>query len=275
MFMRAQTGSTRLIQEAISGTLPCMNEELDGAQALVKTLEDLGVDHIFGYSGGAAIPIFDALVTATDKIKLVMSRHEQGATHMADGYARATGKPGVVLVTSGPGAGNTVTGLMTAHMDSVPMIVLCGQQIRPMLGKDAFQEADIFNMTMPVTKHSYLVMETNDIPRIAREAFHVASTGRPGPVLIDLPKDVTSARFTGSFDEPDAIGYKQLPLPSKNDVMPIVTALGSAKRPVILAGHGALLSGVSKEFFDSLQKYLIYQSQRHYSAKGCFLKHII
>ena len=179
-----------------------MNEELDGAQALVKTLEDLGVDHIFGYSGGAAIPIFDALVTATDKIKLVMSRHEQGATHMADGYARATGKPGVVLVTSGPGAGNTVTGLMTAHMDSVPMIVLCGQQIRPMLGKDAFQEADIFNMTMPVTKHSYLVMETNDIPRIAREAFHVASTGRPGPVLIDLPKDVTSARFTGSFDEP-------------------------------------------------------------------------
>ncbi len=224
-----------------------MNEELDGAQALVKTLEDLGVDHIFGYSGGAAIPIFDALVTATDKIKLVMSRHEQGATHMADGYARATGKPGVVLVTSGPGAGNTVTGLMTAHMDSVPMIVLCGQQIRPMLGKDAFQEADIFNMTMPVTKHSYLVMETNDIPRIAREAFHVASTGRPGPVLIDLPKDVTSARFTGSFDEPmQLIGYKQLPLPSKNDVMPIVTALGSAKRPVILAGHGALLSGAAK-----------------------------
>ncbi|MBP6880400.1 biosynthetic-type acetolactate synthase large subunit [Candidatus Saccharibacteria bacterium] len=224
-----------------------MDTEIDGAQALVKTLEDLNVEYIFGYSGGAAIPIFDALVTATDKIKLIMSRHEQGAAHMADGYARATGKPGVVLVTSGPGAANTITGLMTAHMDSVPIIVLTGQQIRPMLGKDAFQEADIFNMTMPVTKHSYLVMETNDIPRITREAFHIASTGRQGPVLIDLPKDVTSGTFSGSFDEPMKLGgYKQMLPPTKEDVMPILEALKIAKRPVILAGHGALLSGAAK-----------------------------
>lgn len=224
-----------------------MDTEIDGAQALVKTLEDLGVEYIFGYSGGAAIPIFDALVTATDKIQLIMSRHEQGAAHMADGYARATGKPGVVLVTSGPGAGNTITGLMTAHMDSVPIIVLSGQQIRPMLGKDAFQEADIFNMTMPVTKHSYLVMETNDIPRITREAFHIASTGRQGPVLIDLPKDVTSGAFDGSFDEPMRLGgYKQLLPPTKEDITPILEALKVAKQPVILAGHGALLSGAAK-----------------------------
>lgn len=224
-----------------------MDIKIDGAQALVKTLESLGVEYVFGYSGGAAIPIFDALVTATDKIKFVLARHEQGATHMADGYARATGKPGVVLVTSGPGAGNTVTGLMTAQMDSVPMVVLCGQQIRPMLGKDAFQEADVFNITMPVTKHSYLVLETADIPRITREAFHIASTGRPGAVLIDLPKDVTSAQFEGSFDEPmDLLGYKQMPLPTKADVTPILEAIKTAKRPLLLAGHGALLSGAEK-----------------------------
>ena len=175
------------------------NAELDGAQALVKCLEKEGVECIFGLSGGSVIPIFDALVTTKTGIRLVLVRHEQGATHMADGYARATGKPGVVLVTSGPGAGNTITGLMTAHMDSVPMIVLSGQSIRSMLGKDAFQEADTFGITMPVVKHSYLVKETNDIPRIVHEAFHITATGRPGPVLIDLPKDVTQGSFTGEL----------------------------------------------------------------------------
>ena len=133
---------------------------MDGAKALIRALEMHGVEYIFGYSGGAAIPIFDAIVTTNTKIKLILTRHEQGAAHMADGYARVTGKPGVVLVTSGPGAGNTVTGLMTAHMDSVPIIVISGQQIRPMLGLDAFQEADIFNITMPGCKHNYLVSDT-------------------------------------------------------------------------------------------------------------------
>ncbi|NRB27715.1 MAG: acetolactate synthase large subunit, partial [Roseibacillus sp.] len=143
------------------------NDKLDGAQALLKTLDQLGIEYIFGYSGGAALPIFDALETVETKMKFVLVRHEQGAVHMADGYARATGRPAAVLVTSGPGAGNTVTGLMTAQMDSVPMIVLTGQQVLWMLGKDAFQEADTFSITMPVVKHNFLVKNTNDLPRIA------------------------------------------------------------------------------------------------------------
>ena len=183
-------------------------EKMDGAQALIKTLDDLGIEYVFGYSGGAAIPIFDALETVKTKMKFVLVRHEQGAVHMADGYARATGKPAAVLVTSGPGAGNTVTGLMTAMMDSVPMIVLCGQTVTWMLGKDAFQEADIFNITTPVVKHNYLVKNTNDLPRIAREAYHIATTGRPGPVLIDIPKDISQGPFTGDLNAPmDLPGY--------------------------------------------------------------------
>src|SRR5688572_20594333 len=152
------------------------------------------------------MPMFDALVDS--KIKLILVRHEQGATHMADGYARSTGRPGVVLVTSGPGATNTVTGLLTALMDSAPIIVITGQTISPMLGKDAFQEADVTGITYPVVKHSYLVKDARDIPRIVREAFHVATTGRPGPVLIDVPKDVTSAPCTADFvEEVDLPGY--------------------------------------------------------------------
>ena len=219
---------------------------MEGAQALIKCLEKEGVDHIFGLSGGAAIPIFDALVTTRTKIKLVLVRHEQGATHMADGYARATGKPGVVLVTSGPGAGNTITGLMTAHMDSIPIIVLTGQQIRPMLGKDAFQEADIFNITLPVVKHSYLVRETDDIPRVVREAFHISTTGRPGPVLIDLPKDVTQGPFTGSLDqEIDLPGYRTDPSYAydREAVLKMADHINRAQRPLLLLGHGVLISG--------------------------------
>ena len=146
------------------------------------------------------MPIFDALLDAPE-LEVVLVRHEQGGTHMADGYARATGKPGVVLVTSGPGATNTVTGLLTAQMDSIPLIVLTGQTITPNLGKDAFQEADIFGVTMPVVKHSYLVKDANDLPKVMKEAFHLATTGRPGPVLIDLPKDVVSAECTANFPE--------------------------------------------------------------------------
>ena len=219
---------------------------MEGAQALIKCLEKEGVDHIFGLSGGAAIPIFDALVTTRTKIKLVLVRHEQGATHMADGYARATGKPGVVLVTSGPGAGNTITGLMTAHMDSIPIIVLTGQQIRPMLGKDAFQEADIFNITLPVVKHSYLVRETDDIPRVVREAFHISTTGRPGPVLIDLPTDVTQGPFTGSLDQKmDLPGYRTDPAYAydREAVLKMADHINRAKRPLLLLGHGVLISG--------------------------------
>ena len=237
---RATTKSTKKSQR--SKQMPT-NERLEGAQALVKCLEREGVEYIFGLSGGAAIPIFDALVTTGTKIKLILVRHEQGATHMADGYARATGKPGVVLVTSGPGAGNTITGLMTAHMDSVPIIVLTGQSIRSMLGKDAFQEADTFGITMPVVKHSYLVKESNDIPRVVREAFHITSSGRPGPVLIDLPKDVTQGPFTASLQqEMDIPGYKIDNSFDKEAVLEMAGHIRRAKRPVILLGHGVLIS---------------------------------
>ncbi len=224
--------------------------ELDGAQALIMTLADLGVEYVFGYSGGAALPIFDALETVKSDIKFVLTRHEQGACHMADGYARATGKPAVVLVTSGPGAGNTITGIMTAQMDSVPMIIVTGQQVTWMLGKDAFQEADIFGITIPVVKHNFLVRETNALPRIAREAYHISTTGRPGPVLIDVPKDISQSPFTGDLDaEIDLPGYR----PEKGydiDVETVEEAarlINLAKKPVILAGHGAMISGAEEE----------------------------
>lgn len=226
---------------------------IDGAQALVKTLSDLGVEYIFGYSGGAAIPIFDALVTVKSNIKFILARHEQGCCHMADGYARATGKPAVVLVTSGPGAGNTITGIMTAQMDSVPMIIISGQQVTWMLGKDAFQEADIFGITMPVVKHNYLVKDTNDLARIAREAHHIATTGRPGPVLIDIPKDISSGEFTGDMDpELDLPGYKPEKAleVDKNGIDRALQLIHKAQRPLILAGHGTMISGAEKELME-------------------------
>ena len=218
----------------------------DGGQALVKALEKEGIEYLFGLSGGAALPIFDALVSTDNKMKFVLVRHEQGGSHMADGYARATGKPAVVLVTSGPGATNTLTGIMTAHMDSVPMLVVTGQQVTGMLGKDAFQEADIFGITMPIVKHSYLVKETDSIPRIVREAYHIATTGRPGPVLIDVPKDVSQAIIgNGSYEQMDIPGY-QVPEEGDRDLIAqVAAALNAAKRPVILAGHGALIAKAS------------------------------
>jgi len=224
--------------------------ELDGAQALLKCLDKEGIEIIFGYSGGAVLPIFDALETLETNIKFVLVRHEQGAVHMADGYARSTGKPACVLVTSGPGAANTISGILTAHMDSVPMIVITGQQVTWMLGKDAFQEADILGISMPIVKHSYLVKETNEIPRIASEAFYIATTGRPGPVLIDIPKDISQGPFTGSMDQPmDLPGYKP---ESAFDIdheaiKQIAAALKLSTRPLILAGHGAVLAHAERE----------------------------
>jgi len=219
---------------------------MDGATAIIKALEKQGVEYIFGYSGGAVLPIFDALITSGTKIKFILVRHEQGAAHIADGYARASGKPGVVLVTSGPGAGNVVTGLMTAHMDSVPLVVISGQQIRSMIGFDAFQEADIFDITMPVVKHNYLVKDTNDLPRIIDEAFHLATTGRPGPVLIDVPKDVSSGLLTtNATPKMDLPAYTQFRRPDQTKIHRIAEAWAKAERPVILAGHGVLIAGAA------------------------------
>jgi acetolactate synthase-1/2/3 large subunit len=224
-----------------------------GAEQLIRCLEREGVELVFGLSGGAAMPIFDALVDS--KIKLILVRHEQGATHMADGYARATGKPGVVLVTSGPGATNTVTGMLTALMDSVPMIVLTGQTISPMLGKDAFQEADVTGITYPVVKHSYLVKNPNDIPRITREAFHLAGTGRPGPVLIDLPKDVTSAPCTAPFvDEIELPGYHVPGHPEPDAVRKAAALIAKSRKPVLYVGHGSVISGAGEAIIALAEK---------------------
>ena len=226
------------------------DHKLDGAQALLKTLDDLGIEYIFGYSGGAALPIFDALETVGTKMKFVLVRHEQGAVHMADGYARATGRPAAVLVTSGPGAGNTVTGLMTAQMDSVPMIVLTGQQVLWMLGKDAFQEADTFSITMPVVKHNFLVKTTDDLPRIAREAHHIATTGRPGPVLIDIPKNVSQDPFNGDLDpEVNLPGYhpERAFEIDEEAVENAVRLIHQSRRPVILAGQGCMIARAGDE----------------------------
>ncbi len=203
----------------------------------------MGVEYIFGYSGGAAIPIFDAIATTKTKINLIATRHEQGAAHMADGYARASGKPGVILVTSGPGVGNIITGLMTAHMDSVPLVAISGQQITAMLGLDAFQEADTFNLTMPVVKHNYLVLKTNDIPAKVHEAFDIATSGRPGPVLLDIPKDVSSATFTGSLTPTRKfVPQPKIAEPDHQLVARVAKLLAEATRPVILAGHGVLIA---------------------------------
>jgi acetolactate synthase-1/2/3 large subunit len=222
------------------------NQELPtGGEKIIQCLEREGVEYVFGLSGGAVMPLFDALVDS--EIQLVLTRHEQGATHMADGYARATGRPGVVLVTSGPGATNTVTGLLTALMDSAPIVVLTGQTITPMLGKDAFQEADVTGITYPVVKHSYLIKNAADIPRVIREAFHVATSGRPGPVLVDVPKDIGQGPCDAPFcDEIDLPGYEVATRGAPEAIAETARLLRAAKRPVLYVGQGAVISGAGK-----------------------------
>lgn len=165
-------------------------ELLSGGEMIARFLKDEGVEYIYGYPGGAALHIYDALHRQSD-VKHVLVRHEQAATHMADGYARATGKAGTVLVTSGPGATNTVTGIATAYMDSIPMVVICGQVMSYLIGEDAFQETDMIGVSRPIVKHSFTVKHPSEIPMIMKKAYHIASTGRPGPVVIDVPKDMT------------------------------------------------------------------------------------
>ena len=227
---------------------------MNGSQIIVEALRRHRVDYLFGYPGGACMPIFDALVDAPE-IKIVLVRHEQGGTHMADGYARATGKPGVVLVTSGPGATNTVTGLLTAQMDSVPMVVLTGQTITPNLGKDAFQEADVFGVTMPVVKHSYLVRNVNDLPRVMNEAFHLATSGRPGPVLVDLPKDVVSAECEADFtDEFHLPGYAPPARGLTEDLEKAAELISFSKKPLLYVGAGAVIAQASKQVIGLAEK---------------------
>jgi acetolactate synthase-1/2/3 large subunit len=218
-----------------------MSRTRSGAQAIIDCLEQQEVEYIFGYPGGANMPLLDALLDSP--IKLILTRHEQGASHAADGYARVTGKAGVVLVTSGPGATNAVTGIMTSQMDSVPLIVICGQTVTPNLGLDAFQEADVSGITYPIVKHSYLLREIEDIPRVVKEAFYIAETGRPGPVVIDVPKDVSSADFEPDYDvEMDLPGYSIPVQGDPDDLQAAPEMLSGARKPVFLVGHGVLIS---------------------------------
>ena len=217
-----------------------------GADAIVKALEMEGVKHIFGIPGGAIIEVYDALFDSG--IKHILTRHEQAAVHAADGYARATGRVGVAFATSGPGATNTVTGIATAYMDSSPVLVMTGQVGRSLIGNDAFQEADITGITMPITKHNYLITDENEIPNIIKEAFHIAGTGRPGPVLIDLPKDVTTADI--EFDYPEKVnlpGYKPKYSGHPRQIKRAAEMIMKAERPVILAGGGVILANATEE----------------------------
>ncbi|HKC20500.1 MAG TPA: biosynthetic-type acetolactate synthase large subunit [Candidatus Dormibacteraeota bacterium] len=215
---------------------------MTGAQMVLEALEREGVEYIFGYPGGANLPIYQHL-HEFPSLKHVLVRHEQGAAHMADGYARAGGKPGVVFATSGPGALNLVTGLCTAYMDSVPMVAITGQVVSSQVGRDAFQESDVIGATSSVTKHSYLVTRIEQLPRVIHEAFHIATTGRPGPVLIDICKDVQQAEAEGAGRERlDIAGYRLNGHVNVDDARKAAQALSAAERPVILAGHGVLLS---------------------------------
>jgi acetolactate synthase-1/2/3 large subunit len=217
-----------------------------GAEILVQTLLEEGVEVIFGFPGGVVLNIYDVLFDAP--IRHVLTRHEQGAAHAADGYARATGKVGVCMSTSGPGATNLVTGIATAYMDSIPLVALTGQVATGLIGGDAFQEADIVGITRPITKHSYLVKDVNDLARIVHEAFHIARTGRPGPVVIDLPKDVTSARSAQHKQHPVELrGYRPTIKGNPRQIKLAAEAIRKATRPVIYAGGGVILSGAAEE----------------------------
>ena len=219
--------------------------ELTGAQALVKSLEMEGVEVIFGLPGGAILPVYDPILDSP--IRHILVRHEQGAGHMAEGYAQATGRPGVAMVTSGPGATNVVTPLADAYMDSIPLVCVSGQVATSAIGTDAFQESDTTGITLGVTKHNWLVTDAADIPQVVREAFHIATTGRPGPVLIDFPKDV--ANSTMEWYWPDGVDLPGYQPPSHADPAAIRAAAAlvlAAERPVIYAGGGILKSRASE-----------------------------
>ncbi|AZG36632.1 MULTISPECIES: acetolactate synthase 3 large subunit [Shewanella] len=220
-------------------------EKLSGANMIVRSLIDEGVSHIFGYPGGSVLDIYDSLHT-TSGIEHILVRHEQAAVHMADGYARATGKVGVVLVTSGPGATNAITGIATAYMDSIPLVVLSGQVPSNLIGNDAFQECDMIGISRPIVKHSFLITDAKDIPETVKKAFFIAATGRPGPVVIDLPKDCLSPDILHEYVYPDSVkmrSYNPTTAGHKGQIRRGLQALLAAKKPVLYVGGGAVISG--------------------------------
>lgn len=236
---------------------PKQGQRMTGAQAIIASLEAEGVDLLFGYPGGQAIKIYDALYDSK-QLKHVLARHEQGAVHEADGYARATGNVGVVLVTSGPGATNTITGIGTAYLDSVPLVVITGQVPLDKIGTDSFQESDIVGMTMAVVKHSYLLQSADDIARTIREAFHIAKTGRPGPVLIDVPSNILGTEIT--FEYPDTVNipsYRPTYRGNAKQIRAAAQLISESKRPILYVGGGVIASGASQEVTELARKMRI------------------
>jgi acetolactate synthase-1/2/3 large subunit len=234
-----------------------IGEELSGGDILIRALQDAGVDYIFGYPGGSALHIYDAIFRQ-QKVEHILVRHEQAATHMADAYARATGKPGVVLVTSGPGATNAITGIATAHMDSIPMIVISGQVPNPLIGTDAFQETDMVGISRPVVKHSFLVKDCSEIASVVKKAFHIATTGRPGPVVIDVPKDTTDPDITAPYAFPQSVSlrsYSPAVRGNGRQIRKAVDVLLEAKRPVIYSG-GGVIQGDGSELLTRIARRL-------------------
>lgn len=235
-----------------------IKKQQNGAALFIESLKKQNVEIIFGYPGGAVLPLYDALYK--DPIKHILARHEQGAIHAAEGYARVSGKAGVVIATSGPGATNLVTGITDAMMDSLPLVVFTGQVATTVVGTDAFQEADIVGITQPITKHNYQVKNINDIPRIVKEAFHIASTGRKGPVLVDIPKDIANTIFESEVDDNAPInlpGYQPTLHPNFLQIQKAVQAIGEAKQPLILAGAGILAADASVELTEFAEKHNI------------------
>ena len=239
-------------KQEVEGT----NKVMTGADLLIDSLVAEGVDTIFGYPGGAVLPIYDAIYRSEAPFEHVLFRHEQGSIHAAEGYARVTGRPGVVLATSGPGATNLITGIADAMMDSLPLVVFTGQVARGVIGTDAFQESDILGITTPITKYNYQVKQIDDLPRIISEAFHIATTGRPGPVVVDIPKDISADLTTGDFDNHfDLPGYQPTEKPNPLQIVKLAEALGRAKRPVILAGAGVLFADAAEELKEFAERY--------------------
>ena len=246
-------------------------DQLSGGDMLIRALHDEGVEIIFGYPGGAVLHIYDAIFRQ-DKVEHILVRHEQAATHAADGYARATGKPGVVLVTSGPGATNAITGLATAYMDSIPMIVISGQVESRMIGTDGFQETDMVGISRPIVKHSFMVQKAEDIPLVIKKAFHISTTGRPGPVVIDIPKDATDPKAKFAYDYPKEVKMRSYSVPGKGhsgQIKKAIELLLDAKRPMIYTG-GGVIQGEGSELLTKLTRKLGFPITNTLMGLGAF-----
>ncbi|MCG7336524.1 acetolactate synthase large subunit [Sporosarcina sp. ACRSM] len=258
--MNAEVQTKQAVKEMVTDTVIEQQniQPSDGSAVLIQALKDQGVEVIFGYPGGAVLPIYDALYK--NPISHVLARHEQGAIHAAEGYARVSGKTGVVLATSGPGATNLVTGITDAMMDSLPLVVFTGQVANTVIGTDAFQEADIIGITQPITKHNYQVNDVADLPRIIKEAFHIASTGRPGPVVVDIPKNIATGLFASTDEkyadiEVNLPGYQPTTIPNFLQIQKAAKAISEAKKPIILAGAGILHANAMDELKEFAEKH--------------------